>query len=217
MLAEDERVKPKIKQSPKQPAEKRRHQLLASAKKLFIKKGYRGTTTEEIARAARLTKGALYHHFRSKEDILLALVHDTNCKYDEILVQVCKPGVSPLELLTGFFSIHHREDMADFRNVIDLWVQAMRIPSIKKQMDDFIAEATMAFAENIDVKYGKDLETRRHLATLVLSLYDGLAVRKSMKPSSVDIPAQLKLFEIFQDSLVNVNTGKRKRGGDKRK
>lgn len=210
-------MKAKIKQSPKLPAEKRKHQLLAAAKALFIKKGYRGTTTEAIARRARLTKGAVYHHFRSKEDILLALVHDTDCRYDEVMVRICQPGASPLDLLAGLFSIHEREDMADFRNTIDLWVQAMRIPRIKKQMDTTVEAAIAAFAESLDVRYGGSPATRRQIATHILSLYDGLAVRKSMKPNSVDIPAQLKLFEKFQACLADSNTGKRKRGVDNKK
>ena len=53
----------KIKQSPKMPAEVRREQLMMAARELFVKKGYRDTTTEEIARRARVTKGALYYHF----------------------------------------------------------------------------------------------------------------------------------------------------------
>ena len=65
---------PKIKQSPKLPPELRRHQLLKAARTLFVKKGYQGTTTEQIARRAGLTKGALYHHFTNKEDILMGLL-----------------------------------------------------------------------------------------------------------------------------------------------
>lgn len=208
----------KIKQSPKMPAEKRRHQLLAAAKKLFTKKGYRGTTTEEIARRARLTKGALYHHFKSKEDILLALLHDKFCEYDEIMERICTPGASPLELLTGLFSLHPKKDLSDFRNMIDLWVQAMRIPKVKKELDAYIDEAISAFAESLDPRYGAEPATRRQVAILVGVIYDGLAVRKCMNPASVDIPSQLALVARFQDSLADSPTApKRKRSGDTKK
>ena len=55
----------KIKQSPKLPAEERKMQLLMSAQKLFTKKGFKETTTNEIAADAKLTKGALYFHFKN--------------------------------------------------------------------------------------------------------------------------------------------------------
>ena len=197
------------------PPEKRRQQLLAAAKKLFTKKGYRGTTTEEIARRARLTKGALYHHFKSKEEILMALVHDMHCRYDEIMVRASQGDASPLTLLTELLNVHQREDMSDLRNMIDLRIQAMRIPAIKRHMDNLAAAAISEFAASLDPKYGADLKTREQLVILVLSLYNGLAFRKNMKPSTVDIPMQLLLFEKFQNGLVNSNTGKRKRGSDK--
>jgi AcrR family transcriptional regulator len=204
-------MKAKIKQSPKMPAEKRRHQLLAAARKLFVKKGYRGTTTDEIARKAHLTKGALYYHFKSKEEMLLSLVHDSNCEYAEIMAQVCRQGATPLDLLTALFSMHQREDMADFRNTIDLWVQAIRIPRIKRRLDAFIDEATTAVTESLAPDYGSDAATRQQLAIMVLALYDGLAVRKMLNPKLVDIPTQLQLFAKFQESLAGKQTAKKEK------
>jgi len=206
----------KIKQSPKLPADQRRQQLLKAAQKLFIRKGYRGTTTEEIARQAKVTKGALYHHFKSKEDILLALVHDTSCQYDEVMARICQPGATPLSLLEGLFSVHQREDMAEFRNMMDLWVQAMRIPRIKKQMDKFFEEAISAMADCLDPRYGRDRKSRYQLAVLIGALYDGLAVRKSMNPQAVNIPVQMKLFGRFQTSLEEGTVRKGKGGRDKK-
>lgn len=49
--------------------------LLDSAVTLFSQKGYAETTLQEIAEGAGLTKGALYHHFSGKEDLLRRL-HD---------------------------------------------------------------------------------------------------------------------------------------------
>jgi TetR/AcrR family transcriptional regulator, cholesterol catabolism regulator len=47
-----------------------RKQLLSAALKLFSEKGFHSTTVEAIVVQANVTKGAFYHHFESKEDLL---------------------------------------------------------------------------------------------------------------------------------------------------
>jgi AcrR family transcriptional regulator len=50
--------------------------LLASALKLFVHKGYRSTTVDEIAAASGLTKGAVYFYFPTKAAVLFALLEE---------------------------------------------------------------------------------------------------------------------------------------------
>ena len=52
-----------------------RRALLDTARRLFTRDGFQGTRTEEVAEQAGLTRGALYHHFRDKEDLFRA-VHE---------------------------------------------------------------------------------------------------------------------------------------------
>jgi AcrR family transcriptional regulator len=49
--------------------------ILAAAASLFIAKNYAEVTMEQIAEAAHMSKGALYHHFSSKEELYLAMMH----------------------------------------------------------------------------------------------------------------------------------------------
>ncbi len=49
--------------------------LLAEARDLFLERNYADVTMDQIAAAAEVTKGALYHHFASKEELYLAMMH----------------------------------------------------------------------------------------------------------------------------------------------
>jgi AcrR family transcriptional regulator len=52
--------------------ERTRQRLLSEARRLFRERGYAATSLEQIAEAAEVTKGAIYGHFSSKEDLLLS-------------------------------------------------------------------------------------------------------------------------------------------------
>lgn len=52
--------------------ERTRQRLLAQAERLFRERGYAATSVEQIAEAAEVTKGAIYGHFASKEDLMLS-------------------------------------------------------------------------------------------------------------------------------------------------
>jgi AcrR family transcriptional regulator len=60
--------------------EQTRTDIVGAALKLFEQKGYHGTAVGEIAALASITKGAFYHHFGSKEE-LLQLIHDEFSAY----------------------------------------------------------------------------------------------------------------------------------------
>ncbi|MEQ1786794.1 MAG: helix-turn-helix domain-containing protein [Acidimicrobiales bacterium] len=57
-------------------AELTRRGLVAAARELFGEHGYGPTSVDEIVRRAGVTKGALYHHFRDKDDLFRAVVED---------------------------------------------------------------------------------------------------------------------------------------------
>ena len=70
-------------------ARSRREELLSIAADLFAQRGFKNTTVRDIADAAGILSGSLYHHFDSKEsmvdEILSSFQTELFKKYDEIL------------------------------------------------------------------------------------------------------------------------------------
>lgn len=62
-----------VKRKKSEQSEATRAALLEAARSLFSGRGFAETPTEEIVRRAGVTRGALYHHFRSKEDLFCAV------------------------------------------------------------------------------------------------------------------------------------------------
>ena len=56
------------------PAPQRRAEILDTAQRLFITRGYQSTSVEDILTQIGIAKGTLYYHFSSKEEILRALI-----------------------------------------------------------------------------------------------------------------------------------------------
>ena len=58
-------------------AEERKSEILDAAEELFAAKGYEQTSTGDILERVGIARGTLYYHFKSKEDILDALIECT--------------------------------------------------------------------------------------------------------------------------------------------
>ncbi len=55
---------------------KTRDKIIDSAYKLFYKNGYNGTSIDDILKDANVNKGSLYHYFKSKKELLLAVIKE---------------------------------------------------------------------------------------------------------------------------------------------
>ena len=73
-------------------AEKTRARILASALSLFVKKGYERTTFTDVAARLKMTKGAVYWHFDTKEALLVALVKEMLEKFQRRLEEFLPRG-----------------------------------------------------------------------------------------------------------------------------
>ena len=76
----------------KEEAERTRARILASALSLFVRKGYERTTFTDIAARLKMTKGAVYWHFETKEALLVELVREMLEKFQRRLEEFLPRG-----------------------------------------------------------------------------------------------------------------------------
>ena len=62
-----------VKSRKLQQSQATRAALIKTARKLFARLGYAATDIETVARRTRVTRGALYHHFKDKQDLFSAV------------------------------------------------------------------------------------------------------------------------------------------------
>jgi AcrR family transcriptional regulator len=81
--------------------------LLKAAEKIFVRDGYQGAQLSAIAAAAGRTKGAVYDHFKSKEDLFLALFEARTQEYiDDLAARLkkCAPGKQSIDAFRDFYA-----------------------------------------------------------------------------------------------------------------
>ena len=107
---------------PAPPGNTRRDELLAIAAGLFATKGFKNTTVRDIADAAGILSGSLYHHFDSKEsmvdEILSTFQEELFGRYDDILRSDADARTKLERVVTVSFEAidQHRDEVAIFQN-----------------------------------------------------------------------------------------------------
>jgi AcrR family transcriptional regulator len=87
----------------KEDAAQTRETLLEAALTVFSAKGYTASTLEDIAKAANVTRGALYHHFTGKAELYNTLVAQAAGQPGQIVQQAIAEGGSFLEIMRKVF------------------------------------------------------------------------------------------------------------------
>lgn len=113
---------PSLPLGPISPAKAR---ILAVAVDLFYERGYERTTVRDIAERAGILSGSLFHHFRSKQEILYTAMAATTQAMGEAAVAATEGVDDPREALRALMlaelSAIHREDGHAAYVLVDEW------------------------------------------------------------------------------------------------
>jgi AcrR family transcriptional regulator len=88
----------------KADAELTRETLLRAALEVFTDKGFERSTLDDIAQTAKVTRGAVYHHFKNKAEMYQTLLLETSSKSVNLIPQAISEGGSFLEIIERIFT-----------------------------------------------------------------------------------------------------------------
>jgi AcrR family transcriptional regulator len=76
-------------------------ELIAAARELFARQGYAATSLDEIAAAANVTKGAVYHHFAGKEAVFRAVHAEVEGEAQARAIAARDPDAAPIDQIVA--------------------------------------------------------------------------------------------------------------------
>jgi AcrR family transcriptional regulator len=83
-----------------------RQEILRTAARLFQQRGYDATSMNDVAAALKLSKGGLYHHFQSKDEILFEIMNHAMDITEERVLGPVRGIANPEERLRALIRLH---------------------------------------------------------------------------------------------------------------
>jgi AcrR family transcriptional regulator len=111
-LLQAPRMNDSIVASP--PVSEGQGRVLDAARPLFVEHGYKGVSMQQIADAVGIHKATLYHHFRDKDDLFAAVVHEEMRQMRADMTRVIAEEDTASKRLTAVAWIFFQHNKADF-------------------------------------------------------------------------------------------------------
>jgi AcrR family transcriptional regulator len=161
---------------PRLKAPQRREQLMEVATKLFARNGYEATTTAAIALAAGVTEPILYRHFKSKQELFVAIVKavsERTMKHWEDLVRGVDDPAEQFRRIAADLP-QHMEKLADAYHVLHGALATSRDKKVLAVMKEHYVQIERFFVKVIQdgQKSGvfrKNMQPRAAAWTLIIS------------------------------------------------
>jgi len=83
-----------------------RQEILRTAARLFQQRGYDATSMNDVAAALKLSKGGLYHHFQSKDEILFDIMNHAMDITEERVLNAARGVANPEDRLRTLIRLH---------------------------------------------------------------------------------------------------------------
>ena len=180
------------------------NRILNQAMRIFLEKGYHGTSIDDITQAAGLTKGALYWHFKSKEDLLKKLIRKYEKSFLDNLIhavtEVKGRASDKFEKYVRFnsaFAYYNRELCVSFTTLAAELVGAHHgiEPEIRR-----VYRKYQNFLSKLILQGKKEKSFRKEInaalaALIVIAFHDGILLQWSMNREKIDGEAYVNTFK----------------------
>jgi AcrR family transcriptional regulator len=182
---------------PRTPAENDRirratsKQILKTALSLFCDRGYYSTSIEEIAKQAQISKGLLYHYFRSKAEVLAALV---DLRIDEMLLvmNAARSQPNPAEQIRhiaegALADVQRQPDV--FRFYLNLFSQPKLDPVVAKSSQKLKDEQSRQFKVQTQMFEKLGVKNPRQRSLYFSATLQGIMLMFSTYPENFPLEA----------------------------
>jgi AcrR family transcriptional regulator len=168
-----------------------RRRLLEAAASVYAERGLEGATLDEVAERAGFTKGAVYDHFGSKENLLAALLDEHLAaeigEQVELFDATLDSGERP-RVGADRWIAHLDEDPDAFRLFVEAWVKGQRDEAVRERIIAG-AEAWRAMFRGFGVRRSAELGepegALENLPDVMLALGLGFAMLRLADPDRV--------------------------------
>jgi AcrR family transcriptional regulator len=121
-----------------------RERLLKAAIDLYSAKGFAGASVEEVARRAGVTKGAFYHHFKSKAHLIMAIHNGFVDLQINDIDAIIEKGLTPEETLTEAIVVIVRNLLSQKASV-SLFIR--EYPTMPKNIDRVVRARRLKYEQ----------------------------------------------------------------------
>jgi AcrR family transcriptional regulator len=169
------------------PEQARREQILRAARRCFIDNGYHPTRMDDIARAAELSKGGVYFHFKSKQEVFEQLVEEEFARSMQFLRNVGEGQGSVFEkmqLIGGHYLQYFNAAPDAPRFFVVMGEMALRDDRLSERLLEmqtaFIDEIAGLLQKGVDEGTLREVDTTA-VAAILKALLDGLEGLHALK------------------------------------
>jgi AcrR family transcriptional regulator len=180
----------------------RRREILSGARACFARYGYEGATVRRLEEEIGLSRGAIFHHFRDKESLFLAVAEDDAAA---MVQTVARNGL--VQVMRDLLDRTHPTSESDGEAEVAGWLGSQLEVSRRLRTDPEFAERWAARAEAISRATRDRLNRQREVGVLRADVdvdvlaqflelaYDGLVLHLAMGRPPADLGRVLDLVE----------------------
>lgn len=175
------------------PRSDSRERVLQAAGRLFSRKGYAGTSVDEIASKAKASPSSIYWHFKGgKDDILLAVIEEAAKNYTRSILEAVRQGKTLGE--KGRIFVNAAENQMEtgtetIRLIMSMALErAKEDPGVRERIRSIYRMFRQAIMDEMREAFPElDEKILRHFAVLQIGVFEGIFLQWQLDPEDVDI------------------------------